>query len=612
MCGIAGIYAPRGTEITDKECVLSMVTEQRHRGPDHIGIHVAEKFVFGHALLSIIGVGSGRQPIANEDEAIWITFNGEIYNFRELRSNLIKKGHQFKTKTDTEVIVHLYEDYGIDFVHHLDGMFAFALWDARKEQLILVRDRLGVKPLYWFQEAGRVYFASEMKALIRHTTVSFDVNPVAIDHYLAFKCVGPSRSVLKSVHKLAPGCLAVFNASGSRVETYWAPVPRNQPMDPMEEIPRLVSEATKRRLISEVPLSVSLSGGIDSSIVLYEVTQTLGETTTAFSIRYPGAAEDESEIARRYAKQLGINHHIVDFPGLDLDQLPRLAEVTDEPLGDYSAYPSRMLFEAHREKSTVVLTGDGGDEAFGGYKRYLLSDKLALASRSRAFLVPLLQAFGVGRHEMTTAAKLYRTMRKSRTERYEAVLSNMTPAQRAELMSDDLNSELEDLEARFYMSLNVEDGTIENSESLLDYMLYLPGVVLEKVDRCSMANSVEVRSPFLDYRIVEYGLSLPKSKRFGRGGTKIALREAYRGKIPDEILDGKKRGFTVPLDYWGNQPFRDFTYDVLLSSESRNRGIFAMPALQKMLDASFANKGFNSRHIWNVLMLELWFQAFSK
>lgn len=611
MCGIAGIYSSKRTDALDKVCVASMVAEMAHRGPDGSGLYQCENACLGHSLLAIVGLGTGGQPLANEDETIWVTFNGEIYNFQELRRSLVAKGHKFRTKTDTEVLVHLYEEYGLDFVHHLEGMFAFALWDQTRQRLVLVRDRLGVKPLYWAYINDKLYFASEIKALIRHTPVNSNLNPIAIDHYLAFKSVGPNRSILTQVNKLAPGCFVVFDQKGYRTENYWVPIPRNQPGDPLETIPRLISTATRKRLISEVPISVSLSGGIDSSIILYEVARFLSGKPLAFSIRYPDAEEDETALAASFASQLGVEHHIIDFPGIDLDQLPRLAELTDEPLGDYSAYPSQMLFEAHRRSSTVVLTGDGGDEAFGGYRRYQLSEKLKMASRFRMMLQPALRVGALKSKDGSLVQKLYEAMANSPHSRYESILSNMSPVKRQQLMAPELNAVLEGAD-RNYMSIYDPGGKIENYESLLDYLNYLPGVVLEKVDRCSMAHSVEVRSPFLDYNVAEYGLSLPRSKRFSRTETKIALRDAYRGKIPDQILDGKKRGFTVPLDYWDNKTFYNYAHDILLSEKSRNRGIFNIAELERFLSRAFGDRKSDLRQVWTILMLELWVLVHSK
>ncbi len=600
MCGIAGVI--NNNQITDEDIntVRNAIMSIRHRGPDYCSVVERKNACIGHTLLSIIDVGNGQQPITNENKRIWLSYNGEVYNYIELRKLLESRGRQFQTNTDTEVVLFMYEEFGEEFVHHLNGMFSIAVWDEINERLLLVRDRLGVKPLYYLHQRSRLFFASELKAISGQDSFIKKFDLSALGNYLSFKYLGNTQTMFEGVHKLRPGHYAIFQNDKLTVKRYWAPIPRNVRGDPNLIIPNLLSDATAIRLRSDVPLSVSLSGGIDSSVVLYEAVQSSAKKVTAFSVRYPGHSQDESIIASNFARSLGVDHHIVDFPKLDTNNIAKLAMVMDEPCGDYSAYPSYELFKAQKNFSTVVLGGDGGDEAFGGYKRYSLFNRISQFNKY-CKAIKHLNVFPFSGLLTQRMARAIEYLGLNATERYYKILSSMDRIEQQFLLGKNIN-------LPNVIDLGWNDKEFERMSrlpSLYDYEMYLPGVLM-KVDRTSMAHSVEVRSPFLDYRVVEYGISLHQKKCYNGSSTKLSLREAYRNKLPNEILDGKKRGFTVPPDYWDNQDFRDYANDILSAKPLKDRGIFCTKAVSKLLDDW--NKGENkkSRSIWTILMFELW------
>jgi asparagine synthase (glutamine-hydrolysing) len=607
MCGIAGIYTNMHTNPSQVDLVKDMLSRIQHRGPDGQGIWSDQKVVLGHALLAIIGVGTGQQPLSNSTGTIWVTFNGEIYNHRELRLSLEKKGHIFRTNADTEVLVYLYEEYGTDLVHHLNGMFSFAIWDATQEKLLLARDRLGVKPLFLARSGDNFFFASELKALKASGIDLGGIDAQAIMNYLRFKHVGANRSIYSGVIKVPPAHIAVIHKNELRFERYWIPCPRYSNTNSHESIRALIRDATRIRLRSDVPLSISLSGGLDSSIVLYEAVKGGDYKGETFSVRYPGKSEDESTIAARFAKEMGVKHNIIDFAGLDIDFLPKLAEILDEPFGDYSAYPSYMLFKEQSKYSTVVLTGDGGDEAFGGYLRYSKS------ARYRK-LLPLISLFNkvvpsvFDRYMPRKLSYLKEDNVAEACGLYREILSMEAKSTFVKMFNPSFKEEFENHEAYYGSGETVLDAQIENLESILDYLEYLPGDVLSKVDLTSMSSSIEARSPFLDYRIAELGLSLKSHNRVSAKQTKIALREAYKNKLPNYILHGKKRGFTVPESYWMNAEFKKFAQQLLLDNSKICRRFFRREALEKYLFSDYEAKG----PVWNLVMLELWLSSVEK
>lgn len=605
MCGVAGIYHRGGTSLEDVTSVRSMLETIEHRGPDGSGIVEKGAVVFGHRLLAITGVGTGDQPLCNEDGTVWVSFNGEIYNHRSLRRSLEKKGHYFQTETDTEVLVHLYEEYKDDLVHHLNGMFAFVIWDTVNTRLIMARDRLGVKPLFYASFGDRVVFGSELKAVRSMLGGRLSINEDAILNYLQFKHVGAHRCIYSEINKVPPGYVVKIDEKGLDARRYWTPVPRNLTGDYSALIRETVADATKIRLRSDVPLSISLSGGIDSSIVLYEAAVNCGYTGETFSIRYPEAHEDESGVASRFAESLGIRNTKIDFVDIDVEFLPSLVRMLDEPFGDYSAYPTYFLFREQKKFSTVVLTGDGGDEAFGGYQRYIRSRRLNSLLGLSSFLAKSPNAFL--KYLPRQVQKLQPIKNLNAISLYQEVLATIGTSDILQILQKEYVGHF----AKLILSKNDQahaPRVCKNYEALMDYHQYLPGDVLSKVDMMSMASSVEARSPFLDFRIAELGLSLPVKKNFGTSGTKLSLKNAYQGLIPSYILEGKKRGFTVPQTYWQTRSFENYCNDMLLGVSNICEHILDRRQLEIFLQNAFDDKTRNLRQVWNLLMLELWLQ----
>lgn len=604
MCGISGIYSSESLNTQDVRIVEDMLKSINHRGPDNTGVHVEENIILGHVLLAIIGLGTGKQPLSNNKNDIWVTYNGEIYNFKEIRSSLEYKGYKFNTRTDTEVLVYLYEEYGEDMVHHLNGMFAFAIWDSRAKKLFLGRDRLGVKPLFIAKDKNKFFFSSELKGLKNTSAMLGDIDPVAIMHYLRFKHVGANRSIYDNVLKVPPAHTVTIQNDEITLNKYWSPIPRNLKKDIKDEIRNVINDATKIRLVSEVPLSLALSGGIDSSIVLYESVVGCGNKVDTFSIRYPGQSEDESQLAKKLSKDFDVKHNIIDFSEIDANYLPKLTQILDEPFGDYSAYPSLMLFKGQSKFSTVVLTGDGGDEAFGGYQRYIRFNKL------KNFL-PVLKiinkvvpkSFHSIFPKKINNALSYGS--KNLLEFYLDILSTQSESYYSSMFRSEFSSNLNFFKSKNLSKIELHDS-LRNLESLIDYQDYLPGDVLSKVDLTSMHYSMEARSPFLDYRAVELGVSINNKLRIKNNKTKYLLRETYKNKIPDYILNAKKRGFTVPQAYWLTPEFVSFLKGTLLENSVLTQKIFKRNKLESFINDCLNNHNLNARHLWNVLMLELW------
>ena len=471
----------------------------------------------------------------------------------------------------------------------------------------MARDRLGVKPLFLTKSDNKIFFASELKALKASGIDLGEIDSQAIMNYLRFKHVGANRSIYSGVIKIPPAHIAIIHKNELKIEQYWAPRPRYPSNINNHSIRSLIRDATCIRLESDVPLSISLSGGLDSSIVLYEAVMGGDYKGETFSVRYPGMSEDESSIAARFAKDMGVKHHIIDFIGLDFDFLPKLVEIMDEPFGDYSAYPSYMLFKEQKKFSTVVLTGDGGDEAFGGYLRYLRS------SRYRKFQ-PLISFYNkvfpadLNKYMPRKLKFLKESSANKASGLYREILSMEPKSTLIRMLNPSFKEKLKNHDPYFNNIDSTLDSKIENLESILDYLEYLPGDVLSKVDLTSMSSSVEARSPLLDYRVAELGLSLKQSRRVSNKQTKIALRDAYKDRLPDYILSGKKRGFTVPESYWLNTKFKDYAHELLLENSSLCKTIFKRHALEKYLFSDSKAKG----SIWNLVMLELWLSLNNK
>ena len=556
MCGICGLMAPSGQ--ADPQLVDAMCARIRHRGPDQGGSEALGACVLGHRRLRVIDLEQGFQPVANETGTVTAVFNGELYNFAELRRTLAEGGHEVRGTGDTPVLPHLYEERGTGFVEELDGMFALALWDAPRGRLVLARDRLGKKPLVWTRlPDGTLAFASELKALLALPDVPREPDLAALDAYLALQYVPGERTGIKGIHRLPPGCVLIAEGDSERIERYWEPrLEERQLAD--EEWLTLVREtvagAVRKRLVADVPLGALLSGGIDSAIVVALMAQASSEPVRTFTVGFSDDAYDEREYARAVAERYATSHTEVVLEPDAAETLPRLAEAFDEPLGDEAALPLYLICGAARREVTVALVGDGGDESFAGYERYAA---MGLAERVPAPVAAvgarLLRALPAGRAERRSsafrAARLLEAAAAPRAERYAGLMQVLALATRRELWTDDARAELGTLVSPGFLLGSAPAQGVAGLQ-LLDIATYLPGDLLPKSDIASMAHSLELRSPLLDHRVVELGLSLPDGlKLAGREG-KQALRRAFAGDLPPVVASRGKSGFGVPLARW--------------------------------------------------------------
>jgi asparagine synthase (glutamine-hydrolysing) len=653
MCGIAGASWTADTEplsITELERMIGVLD---HRGPDDCGVYhsVAEicrttcakgnserartgnlgpGATLGHRRLSIIDLQSGHQPLANEDESIWIAFNGEIYNYRELRPPLEAQGHHFRTSSDTETIVHLYEEYGTDCVSHLRGMFAFAIWDANRQRLFLARDRLGQKPLFYRLTEGQLWFASELKALLQVRNAPRDLDPQALDEYLLYQYVPHPNCILRGYNKLPPAHWAVFEDGRFRSERYW--IPPYAELDQTTSAERTVedwradlrqtlTEAVRLRMRSDVPLGTFLSGGIDSTIIAGLMQQLSDRPIQTFSIGFPVRQFDERTYARQAAQHLGTEHHESIVEPAALAILPRLIWHYDEPFADSSAIPTMYLSEMTRRHVTVSLSGDGGDELFAGYDRYkavrlgAIFDRLPRPLRSilTARLWQRLPASVAQKSHRRRLKRLLSALGEEPRRRYLKWIGIFDDERRRGLYTDDFASALNGHDAAEFLldayKICPERDFVTRT-TCTDALTYLPCDILTKVDIASMAFSLECRSPFLDHHVAELAARMPiELKQSGRIGKRILI-DTFSDLLPTDIQRRRKMGFGVPLDHWFRAELKPLLHDLLLDRRSLDRGYFEPKAVRQLVEEHVSARWDHSYRLWSLLCLEAWHRMF--
>lgn len=613
MCGIAGqvdVNAGSGRVLSD------MCDALVHRGPDDVGAHVEQGLELGMRRLAIIDIAHGQQPIYNDDRSLVVVFNGEIYNFQELRAGLAARGHRFRSEGDTEVILHLYEEHGIDLVHRLRGMFALAIWDRRDRKLVLARDRVGKKPLYYAQTATGLVFGSELKALLRHPGVRRTIDYQALDHYLTFQYVPAPWSILEQVRKLPPASVLVYRDEQVSVSEYWRlDYQRKTEMsrpEAVEHVRGLVREATAIRLTSERPLGAFLSGGIDSSLVVAAMAEASPQPIKTFSIGFDDAGYDEREYARLVSQHFGTEHHELVMDPDPVATLAAVGDAYDEPFADSSAVPSLEVARLTRQHVTVALTGDGGDESFGGYTRYAYNaavERVPVTLRSGlARGGRLLPARGDSRRPVGRMRRIMVSSAGDAGARYLAVMSYFDePGKRAlylprmaAALSPTASTDL----MRSWWDASAAPDVVDRMLDV-DVRSYLPGDLLMKVDIATMRHSLEARAPLLDQRVMEFGASLPSSWKVHGRSTKVLLKEAARGWLPDAVLDRPKMGFGVPVARWLREDLREPARDLLTDRTAVERGLFDPANVRRLLDEHDAGVDHGPR-IWALLMLEQW------
>ncbi|HEV2105443.1 MAG TPA: asparagine synthase (glutamine-hydrolyzing), partial [Candidatus Eisenbacteria bacterium] len=580
MCGINGVFWYRGGE-ADGARVARQAHAQRHRGPDDAAVWCEGPAALGQRRLAIVDLSpGGRQPLANEDGSVWVTFNGELYNWPEVMPVLAARGHRFRGRSDTEMLVHLWEERGPALVEALRGMFAFALYDRNRRTLLLARDRAGKKPLYYHDDGRRLVFASELKALLLDPSVPRDVDPCAIADFLTFQYVPSPQTIWRGIRKLPAGHRLVCDANGPRVERYWQlPLETDPSLPPAEAVARLrvlLAEAVRIRLMSDVPLGAFLSGGIDSSVVVALMAQASPTPVRTFSIGFEEDDASELEHARRVARHLGTDHHELVVRPQALELLPRLVWGLDEPFADASMIPTYHVARMARRHVTVALSGDGGDEMFGGYTTYAWS--LAYA-RVDALPLPLRRLAAVPAAVLPPDHPLGRKLRRLAQGpgmRHLEVMAHFPPRDLAAVLTAGLRAEVADhdpfaaaraLYARAARALGPVPALLP-----LDALTYMTDDVLVKVDRASMLNSLETRAPLLDQEVMEFAARLPFDRKLRGGVGKWILRECVRDLLPPEILARGKQGFGVPLERWFGGDFGRLAREILLDPRTRARG----------------------------------------
>jgi asparagine synthase (glutamine-hydrolysing) len=625
MCGIVGIVNLDGRAV-DSALLGRMNETIRHRGPDEEGTYLRANVGLAMRRLAIIDLAGGQQPIANEDRSCWIVFNGEIYNYRELKKRLEDLGHTFRTDCDTEAIVHAYEQYGADCPRHLRGMFAFAVWDERKQELFLARDRVGKKPLLYAKVGGAFVFGSEFSALLPHPSVSRDVDREAIHHYLSFMCVPAPLTAYRDIRKLEPGHSLTLKRDGRvSVERYWQPDFSKKLKVSEEEAGEraleLLRDAVRVRLMSEVPLGAFLSGGVDSSAVVALMSEASSTPVKTFSIGFEEQDFSELHHARRVAERVGAEHHEFIVRPDALEVLPTLVEHYGEPYADSSAIPTYYVSRETRRHVTVALNGDGGDECFAGYERYAA---MRLSERYRRLpgmlregvirqAAELLPASELKRGRVRSLKRFLRAASLPPVERYLRWVSVLDPQAKQELYTDEFRRETEESDVRQWLApwfAQANGAGVVDAALLTDTMTYLPNDLLVKVDIASMAVSLEARSPFLDHHVIEFAASLPENLKLRGLTTKYLLKQTLHKLLPPENLKRSKMGFGVPVGHWFRGEMQGFLREHLLSDKSARRGYLRPEGVRRMVELHTRGERDYTHQLWTLLMLELWFQRF--
>ena len=597
----------------------------RHRGPDEDGFYVKGRVGLGVRRLSIIDVKGGQQPISNQDRTAWIVFNGEIYNYLELREKLEKLGHKFYTNSDTEAIVHAYDQYGADCPKHLRGMFAFAIWDERTSELFIARDRVGKKPLLFAEVNGDLVFGSEFTALLLHPQISRDIDIRALDYYLSYLCIPAPLTAYQAIRKLEPGHSLRWRNGEIKIERYWQPDFSHKISISEEEAGEraleILRDSVRVRLMSEVPLGAFLSGGIDSSAVVALMSEASSEPVKTFSIGFDEQDFSELHHARRVAQHVGANHHEFIVRPDALEVLPILVQHYGEPYADSSAIPTYYVARETRKHVTVALNGDGGDESFAGYQRYAAMPIAEHYHRLPEFLRESVinRAVGLIPTHMSSRTRTGRVKRflhaasLPKVQRYIRWVSAFDQVAKRELYSEDFTRQTAgfnagDLLVHWFAQSN--GNGIVDAVLLTDIMTYLPNDLLVKVDIASMAVSLEARSPFLDHHVIEFAASLPEKLKLRGLTTKYLLKRVLKKLVPVENLERQKMGFGVPIGHWFRGQMQPFLREVLLSEKALGRGLFKPQTVNQLVDLHVRGERNYSDQLWALLMLELWFREF--
>lgn len=629
MCGIYGYLTLKGR--IEPEVLRQMGKMLTHRGPDDEGEeirHTGDLSVgLGHKRLSILDLSSaGRQPMTNEDGTVWIVFNGEIYNFAELRAELQSKGHHFQSKTDTEVIVHLYEEVGTPCLDRLNGMFAFAIWDEKKRTLFLARDRMGKKPLHYCIQDDQIIFASEIKALLKHPAVRRELNLRSLSKYLSYEYVPAPDTIFKSIKKLEAGHYLVYRDGECATSKYWDipledyPITDRTEEQYTEELREILDRAVRRRLVADVPVGLFVSGGLDSGLVA-ALARRAKDRLECFSIGFDEPSFDESRYSRQIADSLGIKHHLRIFHGHEMLQMvQRLPEILDEPLADPSIIPLSLLSQFAAERMKVVLSGDGGDELFAGYQTFqahkLVTYYDVLPGFIKAALQTIVSHLPVSHAYLSADFKLKQFLKGigvSSEVRFFLWRGAFTNSEKNDLLRPELRAELHDHNTYEDIYRYVKDSGLTKELERILYLsmkLYLQDNNLVTVDRASMANSLEVRSPLLDGEVVEFVCRLPMDYKLHGFKTKHLLKKAAESFLPRKVVYRQKKGFGIPIAKWLTGPLKEFMLDYLGQDRLERQGIFHTPYVQRLIEEQLTMKKDNREPLWTLLVFQTWYEKY--
>lgn len=630
MCGLTGAVWSDPSRAVSPQELERMTSVIAHRGPDDQQVWFSGGAgtafaALGHRRLSIIDVDNSQQPLSNEDGSITVAFNGEIYNYKELRQQLLAAGHTFRTEGDTETIVHLYEDYGDRCVDHLRGMFAFAIWDQNRKRLLLARDRVGQKPLYYRVEPDRILFGSELKSLLQIRDAPRKVDPRSVDLYLTYQYVPHPHCILEGYNQLPPAHIATWTNGSFETKSYWSPdyaeTGQGPAADWSGELRETLTEAVRLRMRSDVPLGAFLSGGVDSTLIVGLMSQLSDEQVRTFAIGFPEARFDERSYAQEAAKLHGTKHTELVIEPSALDILPDLIWHFDEPFADSSAIPTMHLSRLTRQDVTVSLSGDGGDELFFGYDRYRAvrmasyADRIPKPLRSIFKLGKLIPASVQQRSFRRRLKRLLDGLTSSPRERYLAWISIFDRAQRNALYSANFKSQLGDHQAANFLfaaydTTKTRSDDFVSETAFADTVTYLPCDILTKVDRATMSCGLEARSPLLDHKVVELAVSMPRDVKQSLNVGKKILKETFADILPASISSRPKMGFGVPIDVWFRNELKELLYDVLLDSTSQQRGLFEASTVRELIEEHTCGRADHAYRLWALLILELWLRKF--
>jgi asparagine synthase (glutamine-hydrolysing) len=628
MCGICGIVNLRHRQPVDGAVLQRMTASLTPRGPDEEGMYCHEFVGLGMRRLSIIDLSTGQQPIFNEDGSLCIIFNGEIYNYRELRQYLLKRGHTLRTHADTEVILHLYEEFGEDCVRHLNGIFAIAIWDLAREELFLARDRMGIKPLCYAEVDGQFIFGSEVKALLQHPAVRRDLNLAALNEYLAYEYVPTPRTILRDILRLEAGHSLLYSAAhGIKLRRYWdIDLSRSETQGEKSwqdyNLLHVLRESVRKELVSDVPVGVLLSGGIDSSTIAALMAQLYPNTVDSFSVGFEEDSFDESRYARMVAQHIGTRHHEIKLTDkVAVQTVEKITDFLDEPFADSSLIPTFLLSQFAREKVKVVLGGDGGDELFAGYPTLIAHRMMHQYERfvpyalHKRLIMPAMQRMKVSFDNISLDFRLRRFLDgrgvplQSRHHRW---LGAFVDEEKSSLLQAWIQPVLQDTYARAYEhTANTRAQHPLNRIMYDDLKMYLEGDILFKVDRASMATSLEVRVPFLNHEVVDFVATIPPNLKLKMLTGKYILKKSVAPLLPREIIDRKKKGFNMPVAYWLSSALRPLLLDMLSQATIERQGIFQYGAIKRLLDDHLSKTRDNRKQLWTLLMFQMWYQRYA-